>query len=480
MLIPYATDKTDNFIGYGAVGIMVACLFGFLVSWPAETAFEKRLVQDSIPSWTRPTHPATLDSLAEAGGPVAGEEEGAPPQQVPAIPKELTNFVPGREAKPSTEIQARIQTLLERESPMYRFGFHPASGRWVPGIVVYQFLHAGWFHLLGNLVFFFAFGVALEKRYGLWGFLAFYLVGGAFAALAHVGAYAGIHLGRLPAATLVGASGSIAAVMGAYLRSYPSSKVKVFVWLFRPRLGQIPAWVFLGAWFLMEFVRSQFLGDKEGGTAYMAHVGGFLFGFLLAPLVPVTDEIREEEREARRPKGQGVAFSFPERPATLVVAPPPPPAGKIPMELGDLALAQGDEATAAAKYAEQFRIWVRGTAFDLDELSVLVLRLDRDHPALALDPLVQWETGIRLAADPRLSEAARICLLGASRDPDRLPPSMLQRCRDVLGTLEVAKSLPPGFDPPPPAFLAPPARPGSSAGAPPAPRAPEGTGWLTD
>lgn len=496
MLIPYSTDKSDNFIGYGAVGIIAACLLGFLLTWPAERSFEKRLWNDSLTAWTVAEHEARVDSLtrmAEEGLPAAspeGGDGGQVPTSMDQLPADLQELV--RPAKaPEDSFHRRIQGLLERESPMFRFGFHPASGRWFPGILFYQFVHAGFLHLLGNLVFFFAFGVAIEKRYGLKLFLAFYLVGGVFAALAHAGAFAGLHRGAWPDATLVGASGSIAAVMGAFLRLYPSSRVNVFVWFLRPRLGQIPAWLFLGAWFLLEFLRNHFLGGREGGgTAYMAHVAGFVFGFALAPFLPATDEVREEEREqarlARGPRGGGVAFSFPDRPddspiasASPTSAPAPFVLPKIPAELAKDALERGEIAKAKEHYEAQMRLWVKGTAFDLDNLAELYLGVERDHPEVHLDPLVLWECGIRLAADPRLTDAARGCLEAAVREGTTLPASMLQRGRDVLAGLG-PKPLPAGFDPPPPAFLGLPPRPSSPATHAPKPAADPGASWLTD
>lgn len=490
MLIPYSTDKSDNFVGYGAVGVIAACILGFLLTWPAQRSFERRMWEDSLSVWTASGQTERFDSLArlaEEGFPVGDEglPEGSPalPKTMDDLPDDLEDLVrPSRNSADS--IQHRIQALMERDAPLFRFGFHPGSGRWFPGIVVYQFVHAGFLHLLGNLVFFFAFGVAIERRFGIKLFLGFYLVGGAFAALAHVGAFAGLHRGAFPDATLVGASGSIAAVMGAFLRVYPSSRVNVFVWFLRPRLGQIPAWLFLGAWFFLEFLRNHFLGGREGGgTAYMAHVAGFVFGFALAPFLPPTDEIREEEREqerlARGPRGVGVALSFNERPEPPAVVKVPPLLPNIPADLAKDALARGDLAKASEHYEAQMHLWVKGTAFDLDNLADLYLGLERDHPDLPLDPLVLWECGLRLAADPRLVDAARACLARAVREPSPLPASLLQRGKDVLQGLGPAP-LPAGFDPPPPAFLGLPPRPGGAAPAAPKPPAREGSSWLTD
>lgn len=323
MIIPFATDKTDNFIGYGAIGIIATCLLAFFVTWPMHSRLEERIASDSLMVW--------VERQAEADDSVRGAKEAAATvedadRSAPGIPDvELPpgiDRLPGAETAEELEAEferhrlakelaadslvARMRDAVARESPLYTFGFHPAGGRWLPGLFTHQFLHGGWMHLFGNLIFFFAFGVAIERRFGLRTFLGLYLVGGVFAALCQTGASTGLH-GHLPEVTMVGASGSIAAIMGAFLRSYPRSRVKVFVWLFRPMIGQIPAYVFLGMWVVMEFLRSHFLMPHQsgGGTAYMAHVSGFFFGFVVAPFLAVTEEAREQEELERRRKPMG-------------------------------------------------------------------------------------------------------------------------------------------------------------------------------
>jgi membrane associated rhomboid family serine protease len=145
-------------------------------------------------------------------------------------------------------------------------------------ILTSMFLHAGWFHLLGNMLYLWIFGDNIEDRLGHLRYLLFYLAGGVFAAFAH---YFTNPYSTIPT---VGASGAIAAVLGAYLVIYPQSRIYTFIPIgFFARLTLVPAVVVLTLWFIMQLfsgVGSLGLGD-QGGTAYWAHIGGFVFGLLI-------------------------------------------------------------------------------------------------------------------------------------------------------------------------------------------------------
>jgi len=482
MIIPYSTDKTDNFIGYGAIGIMVACALAFLVTWPMEDRLEERLTTDSLRVWTQEAQvkqAERIDSLSrQADGSLSDsgdrDIDNVSNPELKAIQQSMSKFQGGPPVM-TDSLKKRMHNVVVRESPLYLLGFYPAGGRWFPGILTHQFLHGGWMHLIGNMIFFFAFGVAIERRFGLKAFLALYLGGGMFAALCQAGADAGLHMGHLSDSTMVGASGSIAVAMGAYLRCYPTSHVKVFVWVFRPKLGQIPAWLFLGFWILIEFLRSHFEMPNQvgGGTAYMAHVSGFFLGFAIAPFLPVTDEIREQEDEEKARKARG-GLSISMHPgmehlaASIHAATAPAPAASFLPEapikpLVDQAWdarAKGDDAEAAALFQRQFQNWIRGGSSMLDSLANTILRLERDAPGWKLEPLVLWECGMKLSTEPHHVDAARICLQHASSAQPPLAPSLLARCRETLATLA-----------PPPASTAQPARP-AFAPLPPRPGGP--------
>ncbi len=134
-----------------------------------------------------------------------------------------------------------------------------------------MFLHGSWLHLLGNVLFLWIFGNNVEDRLGPVGFVIFYLLGGTAAAALHILA------DTSDTTPVIGASGAIAAVMGAYLVWYPRARVTVILlplWFF-PFV--VPAAVVLVLWFLMQFFTS-----PDEGVAWLAHVGGFAFGALAA------------------------------------------------------------------------------------------------------------------------------------------------------------------------------------------------------
>jgi membrane associated rhomboid family serine protease len=138
-----------------------------------------------------------------------------------------------------------------------------------------MFLHGGWLHVLGNCWYLWVFGNNVEDAMGHLRFLAFYLVCGVAAAAAQILADPG------SAVPMVGASGAISGVMGAYVVLYPRVRVHTLVVLvvFFFRMT-FPAWVVLGLWFLMQVLNSSIEG-QVGGVAVMAHIGGFLAGALL-------------------------------------------------------------------------------------------------------------------------------------------------------------------------------------------------------
>jgi membrane associated rhomboid family serine protease len=140
-----------------------------------------------------------------------------------------------------------------------------------------MFLHGGWIHLLGNMWILWIFGDNVEDRLGRARYIGLYLAGGVAAALLHIYTNAGSLVPTL------GASGAIAAVMGAYFRFYPQAKVETLVppFFFGPTFV-LPAVLFLGWWFLLQFFNGALsLGahsERFSGVAWWAHVGGFLFG----------------------------------------------------------------------------------------------------------------------------------------------------------------------------------------------------------
>jgi len=168
----------------------------------------------------------------------------------------------------------------------YQFGF-------VPGVLtgVYEapswaiapyflttltsmFIHGSWSHILGNMLFLWIFGNNIEDHLGHNKYLLFYLAGGVVAALVQ------LLSGPTSEIPTIGASGAIAAVMGAYFFLYPKAKVQTLVFFIFITIVRLPAWIFLGIWFVMQLFEGTF--GAAQGVAVWAHVGGFLFGVVIA------------------------------------------------------------------------------------------------------------------------------------------------------------------------------------------------------
>jgi membrane associated rhomboid family serine protease len=157
------------------------------------------------------------------------------------------------------------------------FGVVPARFSWV-SVLTSMFIHEGWMHLLGNMLYLWIFGDNVEDQLGHVGYLIFYVGSGAAAALGQVIVSGG---STIP---MIGASGAIAGVMGAYFVLYPHSRVLTVVFLlFFMDMIEIPAIFFLGIWFIKEVfsgVGSLGAGSVNGGVAFWAHVAGFSTGAL--------------------------------------------------------------------------------------------------------------------------------------------------------------------------------------------------------
>jgi membrane associated rhomboid family serine protease len=167
----------------------------------------------------------------------------------------------------------------------------------VVSVLTAMFIHAGWLHLIGNMLFLYVFGNNVEDRLGRFHFLLFYLVGG------YIATYAFALLNTAAVTPLVGASGAIAAVLGAYLFLYPRAKVTSLVpFLFFLPL-RFPAWLVLGSWFILQLPSIQhLLGVPTDDTvAYVAHVAGFIAGFLYVLLIVGRDTTGPPPPPARHP-----------------------------------------------------------------------------------------------------------------------------------------------------------------------------------
>ena len=167
-----------------------------------------------------------------------------------------------------------------------------AGRNWITPLTA-MFLHSGWLHILSNMGFLWVFGPAIEEALGGGRYLVFYLLGGLVASLAQIAVD--------PTSTVLnlGASGAIAAVMGAFIVIYPNDQIRTVVFLKRfGTITRVRAIVLIGIWFLIQVVSGMgVLSTTEAaqdGVAYMAHVGGFLFGVITARFFQTPQQLAEK------------------------------------------------------------------------------------------------------------------------------------------------------------------------------------------
>ena len=176
------------------------------------------------------------------------------------------------------------------QAVVHYYGVVPAAFSWAD-VLTSMFLHGGWLHFLGNMLYLWIFGDNVEDRLGHGPYLLFYLGCGALAAVAQVF----VHPTSL--IPMVGASGAIAGVMGAYFVLYPHSRVLAVIFIiFFLDIVEIPAIFFLGVWFLMQLFSGvgSVVDAAQGGVAFIAHVGGFVAGVITGFIVRARDASREE------------------------------------------------------------------------------------------------------------------------------------------------------------------------------------------
>ena len=179
-------------------------------------------------------------------------------------------------------------------------------------IVTSAFLHAGWMHLLSNMLFLYIYGDNIEGYLGRTNFLIFYALGGVSAALLQSFFSGGVDV------PMIGASGCIAGVMGAYFVLYPNARINVFVWfLIFIQFIKVPAKIVLLMWIIGQFISAA--GGSYSGVAYFAHIGGFIFGYVAikyfftehvrrARVITNYEEVRENDLPiSRKNKSQGLS-----------------------------------------------------------------------------------------------------------------------------------------------------------------------------
>jgi membrane associated rhomboid family serine protease len=194
------------------------------------------------------------ENLAEGGG----EAVGAMDEQDPLGPGDRADY-------------AGVQRVLQRSCP---------SKSWWQSIFVAMFLHGGWLHLGGNMLFLWIFGNNVEDRLGPLLYFPFYIAAGLAASIAQ------LLIDTNSTVPNLGASGAIAGVLGAYLVMFPRRRVLTLVIFIFITAIWLPAWVVLGAWFILQLFSGvgAVTAHVSSGVAFFAHIGGFAFGALLALL----------------------------------------------------------------------------------------------------------------------------------------------------------------------------------------------------
>ncbi len=170
-------------------------------------------------------------------------------------------------------------TLGPRDDVVFNYGFIPAQLSLVT-IFTSMFLHGGFDHIFGNMWYLWIFGDNVEDKYGKFGFIVLYFLSGIAATFTHFITNIG---SSIPA---IGASGAISGILGAYLALFPKGGVTVS---FGYMLTQMPAFVVIGGWFLLQifFGAASLLGGVGSGIAFWAHVGGFVFGYGITKILKI-------------------------------------------------------------------------------------------------------------------------------------------------------------------------------------------------
>ncbi len=201
-----------------------------------------------------------------------------------------------------------------------------STGQQLFSFLSFMFLHGGFWHLLGNLWFLYIFGDNVEDRLGHGRYLIFYLVCGMTSGLSH------LLLNINSNVPTIGASGAIAGVMGAYFILHPRARILTLIPIFFiPYFLEIPAFFFIGFWFVMQFISAAASHGQAGGVAWWAHIGGFVFGilffklFVMLPGTPGPDTLRRVTARRKTPRLQVIRPVGPDRDphlyGTIVISP---------------------------------------------------------------------------------------------------------------------------------------------------------------
>jgi membrane associated rhomboid family serine protease len=294
MFIPIGLDQTAvRRLPWVSIGIIALNLLMFLVVGTSARNVEQqagRRAQEVIDYWNRHPYLKLPDEALPPG--VSRSEREKLTMLSEAMRSVQGQSVPDAEtrAEEQKELEALVRRLHEGvpEHPFKSWGLIPSDPKPL-AFLTSMFIHSGWLHLLGNMLFFYLSGPFLEDAYGRPLFSLLYLTSGVAAAVVHIASF------PQSDAPLVGASGAIAGCMGAFLVRFVRRRVRFFyfyfMFIFRTGTVDLPAWVVLPLWFLEQLFFAGLAGSS--GVAYRAHVGGFLFGLVAALAIK---QLRIEEK----------------------------------------------------------------------------------------------------------------------------------------------------------------------------------------
>jgi membrane associated rhomboid family serine protease len=330
-------------------------------------------------------------------------------------------------------------------SLLSRYGLVPASFR-ASHLVTYPFLHVGWLHLIFNLLMLFVVGPFVEDVWGRPIFAAFYLAAGAVAGVMFAVRYPDLQM------PLVGASGAIAGVMGAFLVRYFSSKIRFLVWVGVP-VGPFgaPAWIIFPMWFAIQLFSAQSLEQQlpeGGGVAFWAHVWGFAFGVVFAAVMM---QLKVEQRylhhaiESKvtmldnavvdQAVGQARAGDVDAGAATLEAELADHPENvDAAIALWNMCTASGDASRAGPAMARVIENAVRSgdTQLILAHWDDVLIH----HPDIAIEPLLATRLAEILDGEQRVVSAVETLELGHTRVTEKTPMAVLLRMAKLALLLE--------------------------------------------
>lgn len=267
MLIPYTHENTQSrrwpVLTSVLVALNVLCFVLEIVTYSGHARAAREAQEQVVTYWKAHPELRAPPQLAEIGLERGGAR--SPRADAPVDP----------EAQAELDRLASVLVEVVKDDPLRGWGYVPKDNN-ILGLVTYQFLHGGVMHLVFNMWFMWLCACNLEDRWGRLVFLPMYLSAGVVAALAHRVA---MPESMIP---LIGASGSVAGAMGAFLVLFARTKIRFFYWYFiRVGTFSAPAWVMLPLWLAQEVLFGVVSGGADG-TAHFAHVGGFVFGMIFA------------------------------------------------------------------------------------------------------------------------------------------------------------------------------------------------------